>query len=83
MRLDALSRVKCQEITEVEAAGLMGLSLRQAPRVWKNFRACGHEMKYSRHPVFKSVASVPSIFADSRPAQWDCLLFCHRQFQKV
>lgn len=41
MRLDALSRVKRQEITVVEAAGLMGLSLRQARRVWKDFKARG------------------------------------------
>jgi len=40
-RLDALSRVKRKEITVVEAAGLMGLSLRQARRVWKNFKARG------------------------------------------
>jgi transposase len=41
VRLDAMGRVKRGELTVVEAAGLMGLSLRQARRVWKRFRAEG------------------------------------------
>lgn len=40
-RLDALSRVKRKEITVVQAAELMGLSLRQTRRVWKGFKARG------------------------------------------
>jgi hypothetical protein len=41
VRLEALGRVKRQELTVVAAAELMGLSLRQARRVWKRFKACG------------------------------------------
>jgi len=41
MRLDALSRVKRQELTVVEAAELMRVSLRQARRLWKRFKAGG------------------------------------------
>ena len=39
--LDAMGRVKRGELTVVAAAGLMGLSLRQARRVWKRFKAEG------------------------------------------
>ena len=39
VRLDALGRVKRKELTVVAAAELMGLSVRQARRVWKRF-AC-------------------------------------------
>jgi hypothetical protein len=39
--LDAMSRAKRGEMTVVAAAGLMGLSLRQARRVWKRFKAEG------------------------------------------
>ena len=35
--LDAMARVKRKELTVVEAAGLMGLSLRQARRVSQRF----------------------------------------------
>jgi len=38
LRLESLSRVKRGEITVVESAGLMGLSLRQARRLWKRYR---------------------------------------------
>lgn len=41
LRLEALSRVKRGELTVVEAAELMGLSLRQARRVWKRFKLQG------------------------------------------
>lgn len=41
IRLDALSRVKRKELTVVAAAELMGLSLRQARRIWKRFKAAG------------------------------------------
>ena len=41
VRLDAMGRVKRKELTVVAAAALMGLSLRQARRVWKRFRADG------------------------------------------
>jgi Winged helix-turn helix len=41
MRLEALSRVKRQELTVVEAAELMAVSLRQARRLWKRFKAGG------------------------------------------
>ena len=41
VRLEALSRVKRRELTVVAAAELMGLSIRQARRVWKRFRAVG------------------------------------------
>ena len=41
LRLDALSRVKRRELTVVEAAELMHVSLRQARRLWKRFRARG------------------------------------------
>jgi hypothetical protein len=40
-RLDALSRVKRKELTVVEAAELMGVSLRQARRLWKRFTLQG------------------------------------------
>jgi transposase len=39
--LDAMGRVKRKELTVVAAAELMGLSLRQARRLWKRFRAEG------------------------------------------
>ena len=41
MRLDALSRVKRGELSVVEAAELMSVSLRQARRVWKRFKSGG------------------------------------------
>jgi hypothetical protein len=40
-RLDALNRVKRRELTVVEAAELMGVSLRQARRLWKRFKHQG------------------------------------------
>jgi hypothetical protein len=40
-RLDVLGRVKRGELTVVAASGLLGLSLRQARRVWKRFLAQG------------------------------------------
>ena len=43
IRLDAFGRVKRKEITVVAAAELMGLSLRQARRMWKRFKAGGDE----------------------------------------
>lgn len=39
--LDAMGRVKRGELTVVAAAELMGLSLRQARRLWKRFKAEG------------------------------------------
>ena len=41
VRLDAVGRVNRGELTVVAAAELMGLSLRQARRVWKRFKAEG------------------------------------------
>lgn len=41
IRLEALGRVKRQELTVVQAAQLMELSLRQARRIWKRFRTQG------------------------------------------
>ena len=41
IRLDAVGRVKRGERTVVEAAELMGVSLRQARRIWKRFKAHG------------------------------------------
>ena len=41
MRLDALSRVKRRELSVVEAAELMSVSLRQARRLWKRFKSGG------------------------------------------
>jgi transposase len=41
IRLDALSRVKRGELTVVRSAELMGLSVRQARRLWKRFRKEG------------------------------------------
>src|SRR5688500_865370 len=41
IRLEALGRVKRRELTVVGAAELMGLSLRQARRVWKRFTRDG------------------------------------------
>jgi Helix-turn-helix domain len=43
IRLEAFGRVKRKEITVVAAAELMGLSLRQARRMWKRFKANGDE----------------------------------------
>ena len=40
-RLDVLGRVKRGELTVVASAGLLGLSVRQARRVWKRFVASG------------------------------------------
>lgn len=50
IRLDALGRVKRKELTVLAAAELMGLSLRQARRIWKRFKASGdsalvHELR--------------------------------------
>ena len=42
-RLEVLGRVKRGELTVVAAAGLLGLSLRQARRVWKRFKADGSQ----------------------------------------
>ena len=39
--MEALSRVKRGELTVVSAAELMGVSVRQARRRWKRFKACG------------------------------------------
>ena len=41
MRLDALCRLKRGEMRLASAASLMGLSLRQAWRMWKRFKAMG------------------------------------------
>jgi hypothetical protein len=41
VRLEAMSRVKRRELTVVEAAELMAVSLRQARRLWKRFKARG------------------------------------------
>jgi transposase len=41
VRLDAMGRVRRGELSVVEAAELMRLSLRQARRVWKRFKAAG------------------------------------------
>lgn len=41
VRLEALGRVKRGELTVVQAAELMGLSLRQARRVYKRFKQGG------------------------------------------
>jgi hypothetical protein len=43
VRLEALGRVKRGEVTVLAAAGLMGLSLRQARRVWKRFKSGGDD----------------------------------------
>jgi transposase len=43
VRLDALGRVKRKELTVLAAAELMGLSLRQARRIWKRFKAAGDQ----------------------------------------
>lgn len=40
-RLDVFSRVKRKELTVIEAAEELGLSVRQARRMWKRFRSCG------------------------------------------
>src|SRR5438874_4408990 len=39
IRLEAFNRVKRKELTVVEAAELVGLSVRQARRMWKRFRS--------------------------------------------
>jgi len=41
VRLEALGRVNRQELTVVESADLMGLSVRQARRVWKRYQEEG------------------------------------------
>ena len=41
--LDAMGRVKRKELSVVAAAELMGLSVRQARRVWKRFKAQGDQ----------------------------------------
>jgi transposase len=41
IRLEALGRVRRKELTVLGAAELMGVSLRQARRVWKRFKAGG------------------------------------------
>src|SRR5271155_46507 len=41
IRLDALGRVKRGELTVIGSAELMGVSLRQARRIWKRFKREG------------------------------------------
>ncbi len=41
IRLEVIGRVKRAELTIVESAELMGVSLRQARRIWKRFKAEG------------------------------------------
>ena len=41
VRLEAMGRVKRGELTVVESAELMGVSLRQARRIWKRFKGQG------------------------------------------
>jgi DNA-binding IscR family transcriptional regulator len=41
IRLEALGRVKRKELTLVDAAELMGVSLRQARRIGKRFASAG------------------------------------------
>jgi hypothetical protein len=41
IRLDALGRVKRGELTVIKSAELMGVSLRQARRIWKRFKLEG------------------------------------------
>ena len=41
IRLEAMGRVKRGELTVVESAELMGVSLRQARRIWKRFKGQG------------------------------------------
>lgn len=41
IRLEAFGRVKRKELSVVEAAEAIGLSLRQARRVWKRFKGQG------------------------------------------
>jgi hypothetical protein len=43
IRLEVIGRVKRGELTVVESAELMGVSLRQARRIWKRFKAQGHK----------------------------------------
>jgi hypothetical protein len=49
VRLDALRRVTRAELTVAAAAALMGLSLRQARRVWRRFKAEGDAGLVHRH----------------------------------
>ena len=49
VRLEALGRVKRAELTVVAAAELMGLSLRQARRVWRRFKSDGDAGLVHRH----------------------------------
>lgn len=49
VRLDALARVRRAELTVKAAAELMGLSLRQARRVWRRFKADGDAGLVHRH----------------------------------
>ena len=49
VRLEALGRVKRSELTVAAAAALMGLSLRQARRVWRRFKAEGDAGLVHRH----------------------------------
>src|SRR3954451_19249803 len=41
LRLEVLARVRAGEVTVAKAAGLLGLSLRQARRAWKRYRERG------------------------------------------
>src|ERR1043165_1244013 len=41
VRLDAMHRIERDEVTVGSAAELMGISLRQARRLWKRFQARG------------------------------------------
>jgi len=49
VRLEALGRVKRAELTVAAAAELMGLSLRQARRVWRRFKSDGDAGLVHRH----------------------------------
>ncbi|MFN2529634.1 MAG: ISNCY family transposase [Candidatus Baltobacteraceae bacterium] len=47
-RLAAMERLKASEITQSQASGQLGLSLRQTKRLWKRFRAQGPSGLQSR-----------------------------------
>ncbi len=49
VRLEALGRVNRSELTVAAAAELMGLSLRQARRVWRRFKSAGDAGLVHRH----------------------------------
>jgi hypothetical protein len=85
IRLESMCRVKREEISVVEAAELMGLSLRQARRVWKRFKVSGdkglvHRLRgrWSNHRLSAEVRDLVVKRHQERYADFGPTLACEK-----